>query len=255
MKITQIQKNSSHRETPLSSENTTALFKSMNQKEKIQYIWDYYKLPLCLSLVLFVILISFIHRQLTKKDIYLYTAAVGVTLGDDTKEKLNENFFKKTEKNPAKNQIYFYENLLLTNEADEQNSEYAYASRIKIMAVIDAEKMDLVLMNKEAFDAFSQSGYLEDLDLFIKENLPEQYEKLQSFLVTNTTLQEAASGELSSKNETGFSEKIMQKTGLNSEFSPILKTAGFNDTVYLGILKNSPRKEHVISYLSYLFPS
>lgn len=242
-------KNNHHSKTTLSPENT------MNQKEKIQYIWDYYKLPLCLSLIVFVILISFIHRQLTKKDTFLYLAAVGVSFGNDTKENLNENFFKKTEKNPAKNQIYFYENLLLTNEADEQNSEYAYASRIKIMAAVDAEKMDLVLMNKEAFDAFSQSGYLEDLDLFIKENLPEQYEKLQSFLVANTTLPESSSDELLPENETGSSEKTEQKTGLNSEFSPILKSAVFNDTVYFGIIKNSPRKEHAISYLAYLFSS
>ena len=237
------EKNSSQPETALSSETT------MNPKEKLQYIRDYYKLPLCLSLIVFIILISFIHRQLTKKDTFLYLAAVGVSCGNDTKEKLNEDFFKKTEKNPAKNQIYFYENLYLSNEADEQNSEYAYASRIKIMAVVDAEKMDLVLMNKEAFDVFSQSGYLEDLDLFIKDNLPEQYEKLQSFLVTNTTVPESSSDELLPKNETGSSEK----TGLKSEFSPILKAAGFQDTVYLGILKNSPRKERAISYLSYLF--
>jgi len=41
--------------------------------------------------------------------------------------------------------------------------------------------------------------------------------------------------------------------GLDLSASPLIQKAGFQETVYLGIIKNSPRMHTVFDYLEYLF--
>ena len=44
-----------------------AKFKSMPLKKKLQYIWDYYKVPIILGIILVYAVTTFIHGRLTAK--------------------------------------------------------------------------------------------------------------------------------------------------------------------------------------------
>ena len=73
---------------------------------------------------------------------------------------MSSGFLDSMNADTSKEELKLYTGLYLTDDPDDPNHEYTYASRIKIIASIDDEQLDIVLMNKRAFDAFSQNGYL-----------------------------------------------------------------------------------------------
>jgi hypothetical protein len=52
---------------------------SLHGGKKLQYIWDYYKLPLTLLCIVLYIIGYVIYGRLTHKDTILYTALVNVS--------------------------------------------------------------------------------------------------------------------------------------------------------------------------------
>ena len=84
--------------------------------------------------------------------------------------------------------VRLYKGLYLTDNENNPNHEYTYASRMKILGAIDSESLDVVFMNKEAFDAFSQNGYLCDLEKLLQQKNPGLYKEVSPFLQTNTKI-------------------------------------------------------------------
>lgn len=125
---------------------------------------------------------------------------------------------------------------------------------MKILATIDSEQLDIAIMDKEAFDTFSQNGYLCDLDSLLSSEAPKLYKKLKPFLVKNITILEDNSIDLVFDNSLVYKATTEEYTmGLDLSSSPAIHNAGFSETIYLGIIKNTPRKDIVIEYLKYLF--
>ena len=132
--------------------------RSLHGGKKIQYIWDYYKLPLAILCIVLYVIGYVLYGRLTHKDTVLYTALVNVSAGTDLTRGLGNDFLDYLNLDPSKNKLELYTGLYLTDDETNEYHEYTYASRMKIQAAIDGELMDVVLMNREAFDAFSQSG-------------------------------------------------------------------------------------------------
>lgn len=228
--------------------------KTLHGKQKLQYIWDYYKLPLIIVAIFLYIILYIIYGQVHHKDTILYTALVNVNAGEELTKDLSTRFLESQNINQKKNDVYLYSNLYLTSDETNSYHEYTYASRMKILAAINAKQMDIVLMNKEAFDAFSQNGYLCNLEDLLSKKDAKLYEKLKPYLITNTSILEDNSIDLL------FDESINYKAqtqdfpmGINLSKSPIIQKAGFQDIVYLGVISNSPREDNIISYLKYLY--
>ena len=62
--------------------------------------------------------------------------------------------------------MYLYSGLLLS-ESEGADEEYVYASEMRIVSAITAQRLDVVLMDAEARDAFAAQGYLADLSSLI----------------------------------------------------------------------------------------
>lgn len=220
----------------------------------LQYLWDYYKLPLAVAAIVFYIVLYAAYNHFTHKDTALYAALVNVAAGDTLTEELSSRFLTAQNLNPAKNTFCLYSSLYLTEDENNIYHEYTYASRMKILASIDAEQLDVVLMNEEAFDAFSQKGYLYNLDELLAEKAPALYRQLAPYFVTNTEILEDNSEDLLFDDSAVYYAKTAEyPMGLDLSDSPFIKKGGFPETVYLGIIKNSPRMQTVFDYLEYLF--
>lgn len=219
----------------------------------IQHILAYYKFPLVI-LCLFLYFIGWnIHRHLTHKDTLLYTALVNVNAGETLAGQLNQGFMDYLQADASKTTLQFYSGLYLTDNEWSEWHEYTYASRIKILAAIEGKLLDVVLMNREAFDAFSQNGYLLDLDSFLSTQDPELYQALQPSLISNVVVLEDNADDMVL--DASLSYAAVTEThcfGLDLSRCPYIKQAGFEDTVYLGILANTPRTDTTLSYLWYL---
>ena len=136
----------------------------MKFRKKIQYIWDYYKFPLVVLCIFLYVIGYFLYGHFTRKDTILYTALVNVSASESLTRQLSTNFIPYIKEDSSKKELQLYTGLYLTDDENNPNHEYTYASRMKILASIDGEQLDVVLMNKESFDAFSQNGYLYNLE-------------------------------------------------------------------------------------------
>ena len=140
-----------------------AAFRTMSPADKLDYIMSYYKWPILLAAILLLILGSAAHRQLTKKEPVIYLALADVVAGEDLENALTEGFLRAEGANPGRQEVYLYRDLYLSDEADVLNHEYAYASRMKLMGAVQAQKLDVVLMN-----------IVEETYKWVKENIKER---------------------------------------------------------------------------------
>lgn len=229
--------------------------KDLHGKRRLQYIWDYYKFPLIILCVLLYFVGYIIYGRISHKETTLYIALVNITIGETLTEELTDRFLLDQNLNPSRNQVRFYENLYLTEDESSDTHEYTYASRMKIIASIDGEQMDIVLMNREAFDAFSQNGYLCNLEELL---LPEDsmlFSRLRPYMISNTVILEDNSTDLYFDESIPYqSQTEIYPMGLDLSAAVCVRDSGLDNTVYLGIISNSPRKSTAISYLRYLFP-
>lgn len=227
---------------------------SLQGMKKVQYIWDYYKLPLIISGIILYVIVYILYRNLSYKDTVLYVALVNVNAGETLTEQLNEGFMETLDVNTSQNKLHLYSGLYLTDGENNAYHEYTYASQMKILASIDGELLDVVLMDKEAFDAFSQNGYLCNLDELLSEENPAFYEDIKPFIVNNILIIEDNSFELQFDASIPYSAVTEEyPVGLDVSQAQLIQQAGFEETVYLGIIANSPRIDTAIAYLQYLF--
>lgn len=227
--------------------------KTLHGPQKIRYIWDYYKLPIVVLCILLYILGYSLYGHFTHKETILYTALVNVSASDSLTEQLSTGFLDSLDQDTSKTTMQLYTGLYLTDDKTNPYHEYTYASRMKILASIDGKQLDVVLMNKEAFDAFSQNGYLCDLEELLSSEDVDLYNRLKPHLVTNTVILEDNSTDLQLDPSITYQAVTEEHPfGLDLSQTSMISDAGFSDIVYLGIIANSPRTEEAIDYVRYL---
>lgn len=218
-------------------------FRQMGPAGKIEYIYTYFKWPIILAVVTVVILCSAVYRFATQKDVVLYAAYVNVTAGTELETRLGEDYLSARGLDPEKNEVFFYRDLYISEDPAAEDHEFAYASNMKIMATITAQELDLVLMNREAYDILSASGYL--MDLSGCAGIPH--------LTANTVILEDNAIEFNlgqAAEYTAVTEESVNAVEVSR--LPMFTQAGFSDAVYLGIIGNTPRLDDCLDYLSYL---
>lgn len=216
-------------------------------------LWDYYKLPIVVLCILLYILGYSLYGHFTHKETILYTALVNVSASDSLTEQLSTGFLDSLDQDTSKTTMQLYTGLYLTDDETNPYHEYTYASRMKILASIDGKQLDVVLMNKEAFDAFSQNGYLCDLEELLSSEDVDLYNRLKPHLVTNTVILEDNSTDLQLDPSITYQAVTEEHPfGLDLSQTSMISDAGFSDIVYLGIIANSPRTEEAIDYVRYL---
>ena len=215
-------------------------FEELTIREKAGYLWDYYRLRILLGCFAVMVITGTICHSLHQKQPLLYVGAVNVVLDDPLKAIYSDGYIEATEPaEKSRKEIRFYTGLYLTDDTSSEAFTYSYASRIKILSAIEDHTLDLVLLDQEAFDAFSQSGYLYDLS-----GLEEELSGLP--LTANI--------ELIEKEEEGSGTSytpLSYPMGIDLSSLPPFDT--YSGTVYAGILKNTERLPEAVRFLRYLF--
>ena len=218
-------------------------FRQMTPAKKLEHIWLYYKAPILLTILALGILVSGVHRAATKKEPVVYLAYLNVSVGEDMEARLTEDYLTCRGLNPKRAEVRLYRNLYLSDNPSASDHEYAYASRMKLLATIHSKQLDLVLMNREAYNLCSASGYLLDLSDILDS----------ACLTANQVILEdnAVEYNLNAAQEyTAVTETVYNALEL-TQLSAFQK-AGFSDSVYIGIIANTPRLPESQDYLDYL---
>ena len=227
-------------------------FQQMTLPQKLGYIFSYYRLPIVLGLVAVIVVVDVTYRQITKKEALLYVAYMNVSVGEELDGALSTDFVVHEGASPKKSEVSVYRELYLAMDPSTDNHQYAYASRLKLLASIESKTLDVVLMNREAYDILSHSGYLYDLTTILDRDDP-LYSLLEPYLTENTVILEDNAIEYN-LNEADEYEAVTAEAvnGIDASAFPLFQDAGLSDSVYLGVIGNSPRLPAVFHYLEYL---
>lgn len=231
------------------AENREAL-SQMNLAQRLDHIFEYYKFPLVLILIAVVALGSVLYYRLTRKEALLYVAYANISVGDTLDNALSEGYARAIGENPRKSEVKLYRGLYLSQDATVQNHEYAYASQLKVMAAMANSQLDVVLMNREAYDILSAGGYLLALEGFLDGRLDK---RVSDHLIENTVILEDNDIEHRLDESVPYRAETDEVANaiLVSDFA-LFDSAGFSGDVYLGVVGNSPRIDAVVQYIDYL---
>ena len=226
-------------------------FRAMSLPQKLEYIFAYYKLPLVLVFIAAVALGSVLNYQLTHKEPVLYVAYCNVGLPEEQDQELFDGFLASMGANPKTQESYRYYNLYLSEAEESVDHQYSYASRLKTLAAVDAEELDVVFMNQGAYDLLSASGYLMDLSSTLAASGTLQAQA-NDLLTTNVVVLEDNRLEVE-LNEADTYEAVTQEVPNALDVTEALGgTDVLTGTVYLGIIGNTPRLDTALSFVSYL---
>ncbi len=194
--------------------------RSLHGRKRWEHIWAYYKLPIVIALIIVYIFGYAAYRHLTKKEDILYLGMVNVATGADLTEQLTTGF-AENQQLTQKQQVNLLSGLLVT-KSENADEQYVYASEMKLLGAVSAQRMDVILMDAAARDELLADDYFLDL----------------------RTL-DASFSDLPGLNENG--------TVLDISDTLFIKQAGFSGRVYLGIVQNAPHPERAAAYIRYLF--
>lgn len=218
-------------------------FRQLSRTKKLEHIWLYYKAPILAVILALGILLSGLYRAVTSKVPTVYLACLNVSMGETLEGELTEGFIRDQGLDTRRSEVRLYKNLYLSDNPAASDHEYAYASRMKLLATINSKELDLVLMNREAYDLCSASGYLLDLT-----NLVDSV-----YLTANQVILEDNSVEYS-LNEAQEYTAVTETVYNALELTPLsaFQEAGFSGSVYIGVIANTPRLPACQDYLDYL---
>ena len=232
------------------AENEAAL-NEMNLLQKAQHYFTYYKRPIIFIAVPLIFLLNMLYLHFTRKEPVLYCAFINVAVGQQLEKRLTDDFAVTMDAGSGKNTVYTYSDLYLSMDPTEDH-QYAYASRMKLLATIQNQTLDVVLMNREAYDILSANGYLLALPDFLAPDAGLAAE-LTPCLTENTVILEDNQIEF----DLGTADEYWAETqqavnGLDVSGFRVFTEAGFSDELYLGVIGNTARPETARCYIGYL---
>jgi hypothetical protein len=136
--------------------------KSMSRKEKVEYIWDYYKIHIIIGAVILIIIGSTIYSQLTKIEQVFNLTYIGTSVDEnkriDFEKKLTHFIVKDDKKKQA-----FIGNIPLDILADG-NKTFQPQYIQKLMAQVAVGEIDIMLIDKNVDKSFFNSDMFLRLD-------------------------------------------------------------------------------------------
>lgn len=221
-----------------------AAFRAMGPAQKADYIFSYYKLPLVLALIVIVAVGSVAYRALTHKEPLLHVAFANVVPPEEVNEALTSGFVREMGADPRSSEVACYRELYLSAEANTSDHQFAYASKLKVMAATEGHQLDVVLMNRESYDLLSASGFLLDLGSEFANDPHMQ---------SNTVVLESNQVEVDLGEADTYEAKTVEvANALEVTQSPLLQGFSGDEAIYVGIVANTPRTDTALAYLRYV---
>ena len=162
--------------------------KSLSNKAKVQYIWDYYKFPILGTIVGVSIVIFLIHHFVTYRDPLLNVIMTNCNDPYGVDESGFDEFMDKYGYSEDKNN---YVSLTATLQFRE-GADYteSYNEHYVLTTKVAAGNQDLFFGTGEVFLSYAEDGALIDLSMVLSEELLEKY---KDNLIYSTDCGEVAS--------------------------------------------------------------
>ena len=133
-------------------------FKQLTRKEKVEFIWDYYKLHIIGAAVALFFIGSLLNHYIFNppKPDYVVTAFYGIPVFNAQADQYDEalNVWISTLSPGEKSQSHIF-------SGSDTMDMYTMAEAQKFMALIAAGELDIMILNRENYAAFREEGLFD----------------------------------------------------------------------------------------------
>jgi hypothetical protein len=150
------------REKQQMKQNIKAILAPMSPKERIAYIWDYYKFHIIGTIVAIILLISFMSSIGGKKEVVLNMTIIGQGVNTEGVVQLQEQLTNKIVQDKADEEVSVQHLTYNKSSMDEASR----AGIQKMAAEISLGSIDLMIVEKELFEEISSQNALLALNDF-----------------------------------------------------------------------------------------
>jgi hypothetical protein len=150
------------REKQQMKQNIKAILAPMSPKERIAYIWDYYKFHIIGTIVAIILLISFMSSIGGKKEVVLNMTIIGQGVNTEGVVQLQEQLTNKIVQDKADEEVSVQHLTYNKSSMDEASR----AGIQKMAAEISLGSIDLMIVDKELFEEISSQNALLALNDF-----------------------------------------------------------------------------------------
>lgn len=242
-------------------EERDAILKNGTLKQKIAYIWDYYKWHIIIPLVLIVAIISHIVNVITAPDIILNGVLMNVyhTETSISREDILEQFYKEQKIDSKEEEVNLNTNMYFTVGNDNTN----YETLQVLMAWHAADSLDFIGGDSPTLTELSYRGYFSDLREILTEEQIIKYEPYflymdQDFYIHRSekldNLEDVSNMEYpdcTKPEEMVDPIPVFIDMNQSSKLSELY--AESSDAPAVGITANVVNKERTLDFIDYLF--
>ncbi|MHB8128691.1 MAG: hypothetical protein ACYDEX_06825 [Mobilitalea sp.] len=205
--------------------------KDMSTRNKLSYLWEYYKIHALITIVVISVLSYIIHSVLTPNvETQLYAAMVNNTISPEILEEYQANFAKQLQLDPETESVELNTSFMVSS-----NNEYSMSMKEVLGTYVAAQQVDIMIAPQSVFEGYAYYGFMEKLS----DQLPtDVYSSLtDNFYITDLE-------DDTEKNVYGI---FLTDTKLYKN------NADNSDPYVLGIIANSKHKANAVEFIRYLF--
>lgn len=194
-------------------------------KDKLEYFWMYYKLPVLVTLGVCFFVGYFVHAKLTEKE-SAFEALLFDIHTNAQEEELSEEFAGYAGIDTDEYEVVISTSLLLS---DANSGNYTMASLAKLYTQVGTESLDACMMLESDFENYAEADCFADLrDIFTEQEL-EQFDQV-------------------------YTDEDGQILGIySSSLSKIQEIGGYEDAEgILGIMYNSTHTDEAKAFVEFL---
>ena len=210
--------------------------KHMSVKDKIWYIFEYYKFHM-IAIILFLSLLWVIGNSIYRQSFttrLTFAIVNDYSGGNSSMEPLEKGLREAL--GLGKKDLIEIDSGLFINTDENQSSEFSYASMAKITALAAGGNLDIIIGDPKTLEHYASQDAFLDLRDFLPADLVEQAEKEDLFLYTDTA------------------------NGQSSAAAISLTTTNFSDLTgaaihppYLAVIASSRHTDDILQAICWLF--
>lgn len=206
--------------------------KNMPFKERLPYLWEYYKFHAIVTIAVIGLLVYTIIQIFTPDiETQFYAAIINNSISEDLWSQYAEDFSSHLELNPKKERVEINPTYYFNGAP-----EYALSMQQVFTTRIAVKEIDVVIAPESLFKDYAYNGYFTKLT----EQLPTDiYSSLTDYFYLSNTDEDLDSKDV---------------YGIYLSDTDLFKKNAINDDPYiLGIVANYQHKENTAEFVRYLF--
>ena len=139
-------------------------FKELTFSRKIQYIWDYYKIPIFLVIIGIIAVTAFIRGRLAQKNTVLSVLCVNVenNTTEDNDTDIFNDFLTDNGYDLSNDEIVLNKNICV--DVDKNGLDYQNMS--VLTAYFASNEYDICFMDDKTFDYYAKNVCFEDISKY-----------------------------------------------------------------------------------------